>query len=155
MQNRMEQQPEQDISTDPSSSYLFPNRPISSLSSFQSPQRNATNNKANQVSSACSLPNLNPLGVHANMENAYTSQNNVVRSSPSARLLEATLNNMTPIHAHHNLGNEPINNTVLPSVNTNVNMGQPLPSQIWNGTALNNQVAPGNRANNYWDNFRR
>lgn len=27
---------------------------------------------------------------------------------------------------------------------------------IWSGNqALNNQVAPGNRANNYWDNFRR
>ncbi|CAG9856175.1 unnamed protein product [Phyllotreta striolata] len=29
-----------------------------------------------------------------------------------------------------------------------------LPNHIWNGQALNNQVVPGNRANNYWDNFR-
>lgn len=34
-------------------------------------------------------------------------------------------------------------------------MAQPH-QPAWNGAqALNNQVAPGNRANNYWDNFRR
>lgn len=40
------------------------------------------------------------------------------------------------------------------------NSAMPVISQpaqpLWNGhQALNNQVAPGNRANNYWDNFRR
>lgn len=44
-------------------------------------------------------------------------------------------------------------NNVMHGVNANINHN--LPNQMWNGQALNNQVAPGNRANNYWDNFRR
>lgn len=112
------------------------------------------NPKINHVSAACSLPNLNPSS-HANLENAFVNHNNV-RASSSARLLESSLNNATPIHSHHNLSDtQPVNNTVLSSINVNASMHQPLPSQIWNGQALNNQVAPGNRANNYWDNFRR
>lgn len=113
------------------------------------------NPKINQVSAACSMPNLNPSIPHANIDGAYVNQSNI-RSSPSARLLESSLNNTAPVHSHHNLsGEQPANNTVLPSVNVNPGINQPLPSQIWNGQALNNQVAPGNRANNYWDNFRR
>ncbi|CAH1100286.1 unnamed protein product [Psylliodes chrysocephalus] len=34
------------------------------------------------------------------------------------------------------------------------NMNHLMPNHIWSGQALNNQVVPGNRANNYWDNFR-
>nr|XP_022914497.1 uncharacterized protein LOC111424984 isoform X1 [Onthophagus taurus] len=84
-----------------------------------------------QVSSATSLPNLNhPMHVTTNLE--YAAHHNNLHN---ARILEnaAVLNN----HSIHHQGGQP-----------------PLPSQIWNGPALNNQVAPGNRANNYWDNFR-
>lgn len=101
------------------------------------------NSKINQVSSAASLPNLNHPHAHTTntVESAYANQNNL----HNARLLESSLNNSI----HHNSVGGHTNNTLLQSVN------QPLPSQIWNGQALNNQVAPGNRANNYWDNFRR
>lgn len=118
-------------------------RPQSSLSSFRLPSQNqSTNSKANQVSNACSLPNLNqPTMPHADQAGAN------VHASPSSRLLESNLNNIATLHNHHH-GPEP-------AVVNNANTSQPLTSQIWNGQALNNQVAPGNRANNYWDNFRR
>lgn len=102
------------------------------------------NPKMNQVSSATSLPNLNhPHAAHATntIESAYVNQNNL----HNARILESSLNNTV----HQNTAGGHANNTLLSGVN------QSLPSQIWNGQALNNQVAPGNRANNYWDNFRR
>lgn len=100
-------------------------------------------NPKNQVSSATSLPNLNhPHVTHTNtVESAYANQNNL----HNARILESSLNNSI----HQNAIGSHSNNTILQGVN------QSLPSQIWNGQALNNQVAPGNRANNYWDNFRR
>ncbi|KRT84287.1 hypothetical protein AMK59_1544, partial [Oryctes borbonicus] len=101
------------------------------------------NSKMNQVSSATSLPNLNhPHATHTTntIESAYANQNNL----HNARILESSLNNSV----HQNAASGHANNTLLQSVN------QSLPSQIWNGQALNNQVAPGNRANNYWDNFR-
>ncbi|KAK9731505.1 hypothetical protein QE152_g13600 [Popillia japonica] len=101
------------------------------------------NPKMNQVSSATSLPNLNhPHAAHATntIESAYVNQNNL----HNARILESSLNNTV----HQNTAGGHANNTLLSGVN------QSLPSQIWNGQALNNQVAPGNRANNYWDNFR-
>ncbi|GJQ75219.1 hypothetical protein Trydic_g9819 [Trypoxylus dichotomus] len=102
------------------------------------------NSKMNQVSSATSLPNLNhPHATHTitnTIESAYANQNNL----HNARILESSLNNSV----HQNAASGHSNNTLLQGVN------QSLPSQIWNGQALNNQVAPGNRANNYWDNFR-
>lgn len=123
------------VSTPP----IFPS--VSNVDSQQNTHcRNMNNPKTNQVSSAISMPNLNHMQVpQTNMDPAY---NNL----QSARLLDATLNNtvhQNTVCEHH------INNSILHSVN------QPLPSQIWNRQALNNQVAPGNRANNYWDNFRR
>lgn len=62
----------------------------------------------------------------------------------NTRLIDSSLNNSTFAG---------VSNTVLHGANHQ----QVPPSQIWNGqaAALNNQVAPGNRANNYWDNFRR
>ncbi|KAK5643921.1 hypothetical protein RI129_007766 [Pyrocoelia pectoralis] len=138
----------------PPTSFVLPTRPASSMSNFRPSQQRNVNPKINHVSAACSLPNLNPPTLHANVDNAYMTQNNI-RSSSSARLLESSLNNTTPIHSHLNLSGEPpANNTILSNVNVNTGVVQPLPSQIWNGQALNNQVPPGNRANNYWDNFR-
>ncbi|KAK4886975.1 hypothetical protein RN001_003246 [Aquatica leii] len=152
----MNGQSEQDINSVqmPPNSFTFPARPASSLSNFRVPsQPRTTNPKANHVSAACSLPNLNPSTLPVNADHAYLNQNNI-RSSPTARLLETSLNN-TSMHSQLNLSaDSPANNTALPSVNVNTGIVQPLPSQIWNGQALNNQVAPGNRANNYWDNFR-
>lgn len=54
-------------------------------------------------------------------------------------------NNNTAATNNANIARQSINNS-------NRLFGQSLPSQA---PALNNQVAPGNRANNYWDNFRR
>ena len=105
--------------------------------------------KPGHVSAAASLPNLNhappPHAPQTNVDLSYPVQNNM----HSARILESGLNNS--IHCQQNTASDHVNNTVLHNV-----VGQTLPSQIWNGpAALNNQVAPGNRANNYWDNFRR
>jgi hypothetical protein len=114
----------------------------SHLASPMNPEaRSRSNQKVNQVAAACSMPNLNQYNIPSvNLDPSY--QNNM----QNARLLDQCLNNA-------NLsGSEHINNSVLHAVNANIN---PMPSQMWNGQALNNQVAPGNRANNYWDNFRR
>lgn len=102
------------------------------------------NTKMNQVSGAGSLPNLNHPHVPPTtntIDSAYANQNNL----HNTRILDSGLNNTI----HQNTVSGHVNNSLLQGVNQN------LPSQIWNGQALNNQVAPGNRANNYWDNFRR
>lgn len=106
---------------------------------MQAEGRSRSNQKINQVAAACSMPNLNQYNIPSvNLDPSY--QNNM----QNARLLDHCLNNANLSSDH--------NNSVLHAVNANIN---PMPSQIWNGQALNNQVAPGNRANNYWDNFRR
>lgn len=112
------------------------------------------NQKINQVSAACSMPNLNHYNVSSsNLEPTYTSNHH--NNIQSGRLLDPSLNNINHSHInvqqHHQQNGEHSNNQVLHGVNTNQN----LPGQLWNGQALNNQVPPGNRANNYWDNFRR
>lgn len=111
----------------------------SHLASPMESRSRASNQKGNQVSAACSMPNLNQynMGPPINIEHCCQHNNN-----QNARLLDPCLNNANSDH---------INNSVLHGVNTNINQ---MPN-IWNGQALNNQVAPGNRANNYWDNFRR
>lgn len=51
------------------------------------------------------------------------------------------------------------NNANLRTQNQHANNLHPLSEGAGSGTGaaatLNNQVPPGNRANNYWDNFRR
>lgn len=80
------------------------------------------------VSSACSLPNLSgQIGS---------------RNAQYAMLRREQINCSSPRHGNNR-------NSAIPIID------QPT-QQIWHGNqALNNQVAPGNRANNYWDNFRR
>ncbi|XP_018572470.1 pericentriolar material 1 protein isoform X2 [Anoplophora glabripennis] len=123
-------------------------------STLQTPQdqrssaqyRPVPNQKVNHVSAAFSLPNLNQYNAPpSNLDLNYINQNNV----QSGRLLDPCLNNVNHLNATQ--GVEHANN-ILHGVNSNINHS--LPNQMWNGQALNNQVAPGNRANNYWDNFR-
>lgn len=64
----------------------------------------------------------------------HGSPNIDYNNAAAVRLLENSLNNSVHNSMMHGGGNH---------------------HQLWNGQALNNQVAPGNRANNYWDNFRR
>ncbi|KAJ8909739.1 hypothetical protein NQ315_013543 [Exocentrus adspersus] len=113
-------------------------RPVSNL-----------NQKVNHVSAAFSLPNLNQYNAASpsNIDLNYINQNN----AQSGRMLDPSLNNIN----HHLSVPQSVEhaNNILHGVNSNIN--HPLPNQMWNGQALNNQVAPGNRANNYWDNFRR
>ncbi|XP_008191614.1 pericentriolar material 1 protein isoform X2 [Tribolium castaneum] len=109
-------------------------------SPLQSECRSRSNQKGgNQVAAACSMPNLNQYNIppSVNLDPSSSYQNNM----QNARLLDHCLNNVSD----HN-------NSVLHAVNANTN--QIPPTHMWNGQALNNQVAPGNRANNYWDNFR-
>nr|CAI5818275.1 unnamed protein product [Callosobruchus analis] len=81
-----------------------------------------------QVSAAFSMPNLNHFAASPHPHHV---------DSP------AQVPSYAPQVPHHGLNNhqELPNNAVLP----------PPANQMW----LNNQIAPGNRANNYWDNFRR
>ncbi|KAL1506727.1 hypothetical protein ABEB36_006034 [Hypothenemus hampei] len=98
--------------------------------------------KTNQVSAACSMPNLNQYNtVSSNNDLAFT---NASTAAPNSAILESCLNNVS----QHNLLH------AVNSSNINHRHHQAIPAQIWNGQALNNQVPPGNRANNYWDNFR-
>lgn len=106
-------------------------------SPMQNHERSSNQKGGNHVAAACSMPNLNQYNIPSVTLDA-SFQNNV----QNARLLDPCLNNTT----------EHINNGVLHAVNANINQ---INRQMWNGQALNNQVAPGNRANNYWDNFRR
>ncbi|KAJ8977613.1 hypothetical protein NQ317_010233 [Molorchus minor] len=109
--------------------------------------RPVPNPKVNQVSSAFSLPNLNNYNVpSSNLELNY-NQNNI----HGGRLLDPSLNNINVNHLNPHQGIEHANN-LLHGVNSNINT---VPNQMWNGQALNNQVTPGNRSNNYWANFRR
>lgn len=125
-------------------------------STIPTPQENRSSNefhvnpnqKINHVSAAYSLPNLNQYNIHpSNMETSYINHNN---SQPN-RMLGPFLNNMNINQL--NAQSVDHSNNDLHGVNANINHG--LQNQMWNGQALNNQVAPGNRANNYWDNFRR
>ncbi|XP_050297637.1 pericentriolar material 1 protein isoform X2 [Anthonomus grandis grandis] len=101
-----------------------------------------------QVSAACSLPNLNQYNpVSAGTDLAFANTSAV----PNSALLQSCLNNVS--HLNTTQAVEQANN-LMHAVNSNLNHHQAIPAQIWNGQALNNQVAPGNRANNYWDNFR-
>lgn len=103
--------------------------------------------KTNHVSAACSMPNLNQYNpVSSNSDLAFANTSNV----PNSALLESCLNNVSHLNSTQAVDHA---NNLLHAVNSNLN--QAIPAQIWNGQALNNQVAPGNRANNYWDNFRR
>ncbi|XP_072391736.1 uncharacterized protein [Diabrotica undecimpunctata] len=74
----------------------------------------------------CSLPNM-PLNCLNN----------------NSQLLESCLNNINVnrLNIHHNTSESSI-------------PAHSVPNHMWSGQALNNQVVPGNRANNYWDNFR-
>lgn len=110
--------------------------------------RSNPNPKVNHVSAAYSLPNLNHCNTHpSNIDANFINQSN----SHSSRMLDPCLNNVNINHLNaHNVEHA---NNGLHGVNANINHS--LPNQMWNGQALNNQVAPGNRANNYWDNFRR
>lgn len=97
--------------------------------------------KANQsqpshhVSSATSMPNLNQMHVPHHQPAVTNLDANNPHVAP--RLIDASALTLNNGHAF-------------------MNNGGPANHPIWNGqVALNNQVPPGNRANNYWDNFRR
>lgn len=100
----------------------------------QRPGLNSNNQKTAQVSSACSLPNLNQY--NASLP-GYSNHNNL-------QMLDSCMNNFNTLNEMRGENIQPNSNNPIGSV-----------PQLWNEQALNNQVPPGNRANNYWDNFRR
>uniref|UniRef100_A0A1L8DN79 Putative cdc7 family protein kinase n=1 Tax=Nyssomyia neivai TaxID=330878 RepID=A0A1L8DN79_9DIPT len=75
-----------------------------------------------------------------------TQQPALLNNNPNSLLNAQTTS--TPIFIHHNNNTSGGNNASNLNV-TNTAFATHVPPQ-----ALNNQVAPGNRANNYWDNFR-
>lgn len=98
--------------------------------------------KANQMTqqqhqanlSSGSMPNLNGCA-HSSASNAT----NMEHAAFCNNMMANATNSATAPVVHHQNHDHPLN----------------VSAPIWNGQALNNQVAPGNRANNYWDNFRR
>lgn len=91
------------------------------------------------------MPNLNQMQIpQTNIDTTVAAP--FANNLHGPRLIDSSLNN------NNNTFNS-VNNSVLHGA---TNHQQLPPSQLWNGqVALNNQVPPGNRANNYWDNFRR
>lgn len=81
-----------------------------------------------------------PIHYSNNFLNAHNLSNHANDNGGAPN--NATINNLHP----HNLTNA--SNSVTPVTNNSVNATNTV-------TALNNQVVPGIRANNYYDNFRR
>ncbi|XP_019870036.2 pericentriolar material 1 protein isoform X3 [Aethina tumida] len=96
--------------------------------------------KVNHVAAACSMPNLN----HYNAAPPSNLDLSYINSA-------SCLNNNANHHMNAGPSSDNHHQTNNAALHANIN---PLPGQLWNGQALNNQVPPGNRANNYWDNFR-
>ncbi|XP_045478735.1 pericentriolar material 1 protein isoform X2 [Harmonia axyridis] len=106
-------------------------------------QCRSMNPKMNTGVSACSIPNINQFN------SPPVTVDPILANHNNLRLMDTTLNNMNSLNNSDHMRN--INLATLQSAGDNMN---PLPGHMWPGHALNNQVPPGNRANNYWDNFR-
>lgn len=114
---------------------------------------------------------------HHQYPNNYLNTRDLSSSDTSSTLLN---NDPPPIYMHHNNNTSASNNANINNLHQNLpnniasgvinSTSSPLSningsnstnnSRVYSPTvshtpALNNQVAPGNRANNYWDNFRR
>lgn len=110
---------------------------------------------------------------HHQYPNNYLNTQNLSTSDSSSSLLN---NEPPPIFMHHNNNTSASNNANINNLhqqNLPNNIAPPSSAlsnisgsnsannlRVYSPTvshtpALNNQVAPGNRANNYWDNFRR
>ena len=106
-------------------------------------QQKALNNMTNN------LPN-NRLGRNASLGGGPGGDQNLHHQQ---QLFGNNILNLNPL-TNNNLSNNPGN------VNTNLDHLPPMHHHYGghpgiHSHTLNNQVAPGNRANNYWDNFRR
>ncbi|KAL3266031.1 hypothetical protein HHI36_010218 [Cryptolaemus montrouzieri] len=115
--------------------------PMNACASSTMNQGRSENPKLIPASTSCSLPNLNQYNTPpVTVDPIFANHSNL-------RLMDSQLNNMNMNNSEHVRN---ISMAALQGANDNINMQ----GQIWNGQALNNQVPPGNRANNYWDNFR-
>lgn len=96
-----------------------------------------------------------PIFLHPN--NINNNNNNNSNHATSASNSNASINNLHHGATSSSVASSPsvlTSNITGPSNATN-NVRVYNPSVSNTPAALNNQVAPGNRANNYWDNFRR
>ena len=88
-------------------------------------------------------------------------QNELQNLNNSVRMLSSGSSHMTPMGVHPAVESgvhTGVPRGVHPSVHPSLIQGEeqwPTPSQPPGPPTLNNQVPPGNRTNNYWDNFRR
>uniref|UniRef100_A0A1B0DL35 Uncharacterized protein n=1 Tax=Phlebotomus papatasi TaxID=29031 RepID=A0A1B0DL35_PHLPP len=96
--------------------------------------------------------NLNPFS-NANNANQGNQQPVLLNNNPNSILNAQTT--ATPIFIHHNNNTSGGNNANLQHHHQNATVANTAFATHVPPPALNNQVAPGNRANNYWDNFRR
>lgn len=115
---------------------------------------NLANNRIARVTGNVQMPHMQGGGSSQNngggSEHHHLFGNNILNFNPlnnnlNANVGSTNLDHLPPIHHHfggHHLGGHNMQSN--PHL---MNHGQQ--------PTLNNQVAPGNRANNYWDNFRR
>lgn len=115
---------------------------------------NLANNRIARVTGNVQMPHMQGGGNSQNngggSEHHHLFGNNILNFNPlnnnlNANVGSTNLDHLPPIHHHfggHHLGGHNMQSN--PHL---MNHGQQ--------PTLNNQVAPGNRANNYWDNFRR
>ncbi|GAB0090190.1 hypothetical protein DMENIID0001_048850 [Sergentomyia squamirostris] len=129
----------------------------------QSPSNGYYQNGANDQQSAGGLfANLNPFSNANNVNqlpptatsNQGQQQPVLLNNNPNSLLNAQTT--ATPIFIHHNNNTSGGNNANLQHHHQNATTvaNTAFATHVPPPPALNNQVAPGNRANNYWDNFR-
>ncbi|XP_055693645.1 uncharacterized protein LOC129796025 isoform X2 [Lutzomyia longipalpis] len=96
--------------------------------------------------------NLNPFTTANNAATQGNQQPVLLNNNPNSLLNAQTTS--TPIFIHHNNNTSGGNNANLQHHQNATTVANTAFATHVPPPALNNQVAPGNRANNYWDNFR-
>ena len=124
-------------------SFNSPPQSVPSTSQFNLSQQIQRNNN-NLTGNSRNIRNLRHVNINTNNNSAiYETE----QQQPFYDQLNS--NNFMSEYSNNTNTNNLNNNTSLHQLNSNLN------NIHQNQQQLNNQVLPGNRANNYWDNFRR
>ena len=130
---------------------LNPNQIVSSQNHAQSSSYTHYHHNNNTTAAAAAAAVANSINLNTNNNNNNNNNlNNAVTSSCSSNNINSNSNNNNNNNINNQLHHQ--HNLAAAAVSSNSNAG---PTANNGSAALNNQVPPGNRANNYWDNFRR
>lgn len=115
---------------------------------------NLLNNDPNVQCQSQSTSSPPPPPIFINNNNAVAAAATAAAAAAAAANNAVSSNiNINQLHQqqqqHQHIAAAPLNNSAITAAANNSAFSPPVPP------ALNNQVPPGNRANNYWDNFRR